>query len=159
YPNADPPVSLSAPGIDPPHGDRAGDYQPPLPRYGAPRTVPARDPPPLRPDPRVRQAPFSSTYPGGGQSVLMSPSRMASVATTASVSPPATLAGPIVSALDRWLSEAVQPAAQKWFGQPITGIKQISAYSCRGMNGNPRAHISEHAFGNALDIASFTLAD
>jgi hypothetical protein len=27
------------------------------------------------------------------------------------------------------------------------------------MNGNPRAHISEHAFGNALDIAGFTLAD
>jgi hypothetical protein len=27
------------------------------------------------------------------------------------------------------------------------------------MNGNPTAHISEHAFGNALDIAAFTLAD
>jgi hypothetical protein len=27
------------------------------------------------------------------------------------------------------------------------------------MNGNPNAHISEHAFGNALDIASFVLAD
>jgi hypothetical protein len=27
------------------------------------------------------------------------------------------------------------------------------------MNGQPGAHISEHAFGNALDIASFTLAD
>jgi hypothetical protein len=27
------------------------------------------------------------------------------------------------------------------------------------MNGNPNAHISEHAFGNALDIAGFTLAD
>ena len=27
------------------------------------------------------------------------------------------------------------------------------------MNGNPRARISEHAFGNALDIAAFTLAD
>src|SRR5262249_15980231 len=29
----------------------------------------------------------------------------------------------------------------------------------RGMNGNPNAKISEHAFGNALDIASFTLSD
>ena len=47
----------------------------------------------------------------------------------------------------------------RWFGQPVAEIKQISAYSCRGMNGNPNAHISEHAFGNALDIASFTLAD
>jgi hypothetical protein len=27
------------------------------------------------------------------------------------------------------------------------------------MNGNPNAHISEHAFGNALDIAAFVLAD
>ena len=27
------------------------------------------------------------------------------------------------------------------------------------MNGNSNAHISEHAFGNALDIAGFVLAD
>ena len=47
----------------------------------------------------------------------------------------------------------------RWFGQRVVEIKQISAYSCRGMNGNPHAHISEHAFGNALDIAAFTLAD
>src|SRR5690606_30785281 len=32
-------------------------------------------------------------------------------------------------------------------------------YSCRGMNGQRGARISEHAFGNALDIAAFTLAD
>lgn len=75
------------------------------------------------------------------------------------VHPAATLACPIVSALDHWIATAVQPAAQKWFGQPVVEIKQISAYSCRGMNGNPNAHISEHAFGNALDIAAFVLAD
>ena len=54
---------------------------------------------------------------------------------------------------------SVQPAAMRWFGARVVEIKQISAYSCRGMNGNPNAHISEHAFGNALDIAAFTLAD
>uniref|UniRef100_Q07PV0 Extensin family protein n=1 Tax=Rhodopseudomonas palustris (strain BisA53) TaxID=316055 RepID=Q07PV0_RHOP5 len=75
------------------------------------------------------------------------------------VKPAATLACPIVSALDKWLAEAVQPAAMRWFGARVVEIKQISAYSCRGMNGNSRAHISEHAFGNALDIAAFTLAD
>jgi Extensin-like protein C-terminus len=75
------------------------------------------------------------------------------------VSPPATLACPMVSELERWLATSVQPAAMRWFGSPVAEIKQISAYSCRGMNGNPRARISEHAFGNALDIASFTLAD
>jgi hypothetical protein len=61
--------------------------------------------------------------------------------------------------LDHWLSESVQPAAMRWFGARVVEIKQISAYSCRGMNGNSNAHISEHAFGNALDIAAFTLAD
>ena len=75
------------------------------------------------------------------------------------VKPAATLACPIVSALDRWLADSVQPAAMRWFGARVVEIKQISAYSCRGMNGNSYAHISEHAFGNALDIASFTLAD
>jgi hypothetical protein len=47
----------------------------------------------------------------------------------------------------------------RWFGTRVAEIKQISAYSCRGMNGNSRAHISEHAFGNALDISAFILAD
>jgi hypothetical protein len=75
------------------------------------------------------------------------------------VSPAATLACPMVSELDRWLATAVQPAAMRWLGSPVAEIKQISAYSCRGMNGNSNARISEHAFGNALDIASFTLAD
>ena len=75
------------------------------------------------------------------------------------VKPTATLACPIVSVLDRWLADAVQPAAMRWFGARVVEIKQISAYSCRGMNGNSDAHISEHAFGNALDIAAFTLAD
>jgi hypothetical protein len=75
------------------------------------------------------------------------------------VKPTATLACPIVSVLDRWFAESVQPAAMRWFGVRVVEIRQISAYSCRGMNGNSNAHISEHAFGNALDIASFTLAD
>ena len=75
------------------------------------------------------------------------------------MSPAATLACPIVSVLERWLATAVQPAALRWFGSPVAEIKQISAYSCRGMNGRSDARISEHAFGNALDIAAFTLAD
>jgi hypothetical protein len=76
----------------------------------------------------------------------------------AAVSPPATLACPIVSALDKWVSESVQPAALRWFNQPVVEIKQISSYSCRQMVG-AGPHISEHAFGNALDIAGFILAD
>lgn len=75
------------------------------------------------------------------------------------IKPEATLACPIVSALDKWIMDAVQPASLRWFGQPVVELKQISAYSCRGMNGQRGARISEHAFGNALDIAAFILAD
>jgi hypothetical protein len=87
------------------------------------------------------------------------PSSAAVTTQPASVVPAATLACPLVSALDRFVSDSVQPAAARWFGQPVVGIKQISAYSCRGMNGDSNARISEHAFGNALDIAAFALAD
>ncbi|MDF2995574.1 MAG: Extensin family protein [Xanthobacteraceae bacterium] len=75
------------------------------------------------------------------------------------VAPTATLACPVTASLDRWIMESVQPAAMTWFGQPVARIKQISAYSCRNMNGGRTGKISEHAFGNALDIAAFTLAD
>jgi hypothetical protein len=64
----------------------------------------------------------------------------------------------MVSMLDRFVSDKVQPAALRWFGQRVVEIKQISAYSYRGMNGNPDAVVSEHAFGNALDMAAFIFA-
>ena len=77
----------------------------------------------------------------------------------AELKPAATLACPLVSALERWVSEGVQPAALHWFRSPVVEIKQISAYSCREMNGAGGHGISEHAFGNALDVAAFKLAD
>ncbi len=117
---------------------------------GAVRSEPL---PPQDPGQREPDAPLPSLGPSRG------PQIPAAVATPVTVSPAATLACPIVSELDRWLANSVQPAAMRWFGSPVAEIKQISAYSCRGMNGNPNAHISEHAFGNALDIAAFTLAD
>lgn len=105
---------------------------------------------------------YPPRHPTYGESVPITPSRAEPATTqslTAAVTPAATLACPVVSALDRWVASGIQPAARRWFGQPVVEIKQISAYSCRGMNGNPHARISEHAFGNALDIAGFVLAD
>src|SRR5258706_1906605 len=51
--------------------------------------------------------------------------------------PASTLACPLVSALDRFVSDSVQPAARRWFGQPAVEIKQISAYSVRGLTDVP----------------------
>src|SRR5258708_1922408 len=111
-----------------------------------------------KPAPRTVSSPPSPPVLGparGPASTSLASSAIGPVA----VSPAATLACPLVSVLDQWMDEAVQPAAMRWLGVPVVEIKQISAYSCRGMNGDPNATISEHAFGNALDVAAFTLAD
>ncbi|MBR1218405.1 extensin family protein [Bradyrhizobium sp. U87765 SZCCT0131] len=147
------PVSLRAPGVASSAADEielpadgAPEAQMPAEagqRYAQPGYSAAREPQPEAPLPRLGPAqapPVAAIGP-------------------VSVKPAATLACPIVSMLDRWIADSVQPAAMRWFGAPVVEIKQISAYSCRGMNGNPNAHISEHAFGNALDVAGFTLAD
>jgi hypothetical protein len=172
------PMSLYAPGVAPPAEDDDGDFQPAPPQpYGAapgapPRALPAPSyPPQSYPQPTYPSRPYpppnypqraEPAPPGAGEYVPLGPQRSPMVTGTVGpvgVKPPATLACPIVSALDQWISAAVQPAALRWFRQPVVEIKQISAYSCRGMNGDPNAHISEHAFGNALDVAEFVLAD
>jgi len=149
------PISLTAPGVPadqdeinlPPEG--TPQSYPARGRYAAPQAYPPREAAPYTPVPNANEPPRLG--PGGGNPV--------GAVGPVAVTPAATLACPIVSALDHWLAESVQPAAMRWFGARVVEIKQISAYSCRGMNGNPHAHISEHAFGNALDIAAFTLAD
>lgn len=74
------------------------------------------------------------------------------------VTPEATLGCPVTEALEAWLSEAVQPAALAWIGSPVVEIGQLSNYACRKRN-NFGSGYSEHAFGNALDIATFTFAN
>ncbi len=71
----------------------------------------------------------------------------------------ATLDCPMIAALNTWVAEVVQPDAQARFGQPVVQIDTMGSYSCRAMNGAAGGHISEHAFGNALDVAGFRLAD
>ena len=71
----------------------------------------------------------------------------------------ATLDCPMIAALDEWVDTVVQPDAEARFGQRIAQIDTMGSYSCRGMNGQAGAKISEHAFGNAIDIAGFRLVD
>ncbi|MGP9809915.1 extensin family protein [Rhodopseudomonas sp. NSM] len=154
------PVSLTPPGVGPAGRDID------LPDDGA---LPPADRPPAEHvtgysrDPGYAPAP-AGRMPDDAQRPLprLGPAQQGNITGSVgpvALKPVATLACPIVSALDRWLAESVQPSALRWFGVPVVEVKQISAYSCRGMNGNPNAHISEHAFGNALDISAFVLAD
>jgi hypothetical protein len=144
------PMSIYAPGVAQPDDIPDDTVLPrgrPAPSY--PRSQPAYNAPVYQPSPE--RAP-----PALGP--MRAPNATAANMPTA-VTPPATLACPMVSALDRWVSEGVQPAALRWFGSQVTEIKQIGSYSCRDMVGSGTSNMSEHAFGDALDIAGFTFAD
>lgn len=63
----------------------------------------------------------------------------------------------MAEAAARFATDVIQPAAKAEFGADLKSIGQASAFVCRPRNGTRK--LSEHAFGNALDIASFTLSD
>ena len=62
-------------------------------------------------------------------------------------------------ALEAWLGQSVQPIAMARLGSPIASVQVFGAYSCRSVDNIAGAQLSEHAFGNAVDIAGFKLAD
>ena len=64
----------------------------------------------------------------------------------------------MTASVDRWMARSVQPAARAYFGSRVVEIRQIASYGCRTRNSRGAA-MSEHAFGNALDVAAFRLAD
>lgn len=66
-----------------------------------------------------------------------------------------TLNCPAIAEVETWIAQSVQPAAQARFGQPVVGLVQTGGYSCRGMVGSSAGKLSEHAFGNAIDISGF----
>lgn len=75
------------------------------------------------------------------------------------IKPEATLGCPMVAWTDDWIATAVQPAAIAWFGQGIREIRTAGSYACRRRNHQANARLSEHAFGNAIDIMSFVFND
>lgn len=74
------------------------------------------------------------------------------------VSAPATTCA-VGAAFELWLRQGVQPAAHELLGSRVARIEHFGAYSCRRMYGRETGRWSEHATGNALDIAAFLLDD
>ncbi|MDP9812115.1 hypothetical protein J2W42_004985 [Rhizobium tibeticum] len=72
--------------------------------------------------------------------------------------PEAVFRCPVALALARWMKESVIPSASvaaKDQGR-IVAVNQASSYICRLRNGAETGKVSEHARGNAIDIASFS---
>ena len=65
----------------------------------------------------------------------------------------------MAAALEIWCRDSVQPVAQEIFGQQVDRIEHFGSFSCRRVNGAETGRWSEHATGNAIDIAGFVLED
>jgi len=59
--------------------------------------------------------------------------------------------------LKDWLEDVVQPSAQRTYGESVVSVDVAASYSCRPRNNQRGARMSEHGYGNAIDIAAFTL--
>jgi hypothetical protein len=70
----------------------------------------------------------------------------------------ATLNCGMVAPLNDWMNGVAQPAALLAFGEPIRSTRVAASYGCRARNNKRGAKMSEHGFGNAIDLSEFTLA-
>ena len=68
---------------------------------------------------------------------------------------PATMTCGLALRLDDFEINVVQVAAERYFHRRVVEIYQYGAYACRNIAGTHR--LSEHAHGEAIDIAGFAL--
>lgn len=88
------------------------------------------------------------------------PVTVSRLASDIQLTPEATLRCETALRLQRWVREAVVPATRAVMpAKRLAGLEQASGYVCRNRNSAPNGKISEHAFGNAIDIAAFTFSD
>jgi hypothetical protein len=167
---------------------RLGDIPVPEPRPDietAPATPPPQDktdnqPPPAPADPRSEEA-RAATMPAAESAcrgrlrtlgvefterapekdaagcALPWPIAVKSLGRKITIAPEALMNCALAEATARFAQNIVSPAAKSAYGADLKSISQASTYVCRPRNGSSK--LSEHAFGNALDIARFTLAD
>lgn len=107
--------------------------------------------------PYVRQI---SRVNGQGACGIWQPLRVtAALGGMVALSQPETLNCPMTSALDGWFWHSVQPSALKIFGMPVVEVRTMGSYNCRTRNNRRGARLSEHSFGNAIDVAAFRLSN
>jgi len=58
-----------------------------------------------------------------------------------------------------WIGNVVDPLARHHLGSGLVAVETGPGYACRKRNNQATGKLSEHAKGNALDIAAFALSD
>lgn len=96
---------------------------------------------------------------GRGQCGIENPIAVSALTVNAvAVTPTATLNCAVTKAVADWMREAVIGAAEAELGAKPARIVNASSYACRS-RGHKGRRLSEHAYGNALDIGAFVLED
>jgi hypothetical protein len=133
----------------------------------------ATPPPPIKEDPQAYAAciaalkdagvEFTESTPidDGNGCGIEKPVKVRTVLPGIKLEPEATLRCETALTLSRWAKTSVLPAGDIAFGagHRITAFNQATSYACRNRNSAEAGKLSEHAHGNAIDIAGFTLAD
>ena len=66
---------------------------------------------------------------------------------------------PLAANFAAWAKYAVRPAAKQFLGSDVVRIETMGTYSCRNIGGGRSGKLSQHAFGNAVDVSAFVLKD
>jgi hypothetical protein len=66
---------------------------------------------------------------------------------------------PLAAGFAAWAKHAVLPAGRQYLGSEVVRIETMGTYSCRNVNGGRSGKLSQHAFGNAVDVSAFVLKD
>ncbi len=66
---------------------------------------------------------------------------------------------PLAANFTAWAKHAVAPAARAYLDSEVVRIETMGTYSCRNVNGGRSGRLSQHAFGNAVDVSAFVLKD
>jgi hypothetical protein len=151
----------TAPGKDMPPADPAEPPPPPDPR-SALRADPSGELPAEEIACRQRLAELgvkfdnrpAETDPSGCS--MPYPLTVKSLGKGIGLKPDAEMNCAMAEAAARFAQDVVAPAAEQVFGEPLASVTHASAFVCRPRNGTLR--LSEHAFGNALDISAFKLS-
>ena len=73
------------------------------------------------------------------------------------IKPAANVNCQITEAFARWVKQELVPSSRTRYLSGVAAIHQMSSYSCRTMNSQRGAAMSEHSKGNAIDVGKIVL--
>lgn len=95
----------------------------------------------------------------GGACGIVNPVRVTEIVPGVTLSPPGIMRCATAAALAKWVSRFAVPASTLLPDRGrLTEVTQGSAYICRRIGNAAEGALSEHAFGNAVDVMTFRFA-